>query len=321
MEQDASLSGNAYVLKTPSGLQRLDPGRVSVLSDGGKFIAGYYYFENSSKAGAPKFFPADEVAHWMPVPDPLRPFIGMSWLTPVASEILGDGEMESHRRKFFANAATPNMIVKIMQTLTPESRKAVEDAVSKKYTGNNQYKTMVIDQGADVKIVGSSFGDMQFTDLQAAAELRLCQAAGVPPQLAGVTLGLRASTFTNSVQAFRFLADGTIRPLWRSMVNSLESVVDLPADHSLWYDDSAVPALQQDAKDAAEIQRLRALSITALGRGGWTAESSRDAVTSGNMGLLVHTGLVPTTLQTEEDGLDGGDNASDEDASPNDPIN
>ncbi len=321
MEQDGSLAGNAYLLKTPDGLQRLNPGKMQVVSDGGRWVAGYFYWKDGINNGRPKFFEADEVAHWAPVPDPLRPFMGMSWLTPVASEILGDAEMESHRRKFFANAATPNMIVKIMQLLTPEARKTVEDAVARKYTGENAYKTMVIDAGADVQIVGSNFKDMSFVDLQAAGELRLCQAAGVPPQLAATALGLNASTFTNSVQSFRFWADGTIRPLWRSMANALETVVDVPPGETLWYDDSKVPALQQDAKDAAEILDFNARTITALGRGGWTPESSRDAVDAGNLALLDHTGLVPTTLQTEDDLLDSdADDAGDEDASPNDAL-
>ena len=320
MEQDASLAGNAYQLRTSEGLQRLNPGKMQVVSDGGKWIAGYFYWKDGIGMGNPVFFEADDVAHWAPVPDPLRPFMGMSWLTPVASEILGDGEMEAHRRTFFANAAVPNMIVKVMQLLTPDARKQVEDAVAKKYSGENAYKTMVIDQGADVQVVGSSFNDMQFVDLQAAGELRLCQAAGVPPQLVATALGLNASTFTNSVQSFRFFADGTIRPLWRSMAAALETVVDVPPGVSLWYDDSAVPALQQDAKDAAEILDFNARTITALGRGGWTPESSRDAIAAGNLGLLEHSGLIPTTLQTEDDLLDEGDDASDEDATPNDVV-
>ena len=324
MEQDASLQGNAYVHRTSTGaLQRLQPNKMQVVSDRTN-IRGYFYWPNGIGSGAATFIQVEDIAHWRPVPDPLRPFMGMSWLTPVASEILGDAEMEAHRRRFFANSATPNMIIKIMQTLSPTDLKLVQNTIDEKYGSvENAGKTLVVDRGADVKVVGSSFESMQFVDLQAAGELRVVQAAGIPPQIAHVALGLKASTFTNSAVMFRFWADGSIRPLWRSLAGALSNIVDIPAGSELWFDDSRVSALQQDTKDQAEIFDSNARTIGALIRAGWTADSARDAVVSGNFGLLTHSGLIPNTLQTEDDLTDltnDGVSPSDEDAIPGDPI-
>lgn len=314
MEQDASLSGNAYVHRTPDGLQRLDPGKMQVVSDG-MWVAGYFYHPNGLNAGPVTFLPVEDVAHWTPVPDPLRPYMGMSWMAPVASEILGDREMERHRRKFFENAATPNMIVKLEQALDADARREFEKAIAKRYGSvENAYKTMVVDRGADVQMVGSSFQDMQFVDVQAQGEIRICQAAGVPPQLVGTQLGLKSSTFTNYTQAFRWFVDATARPLWRSMAGALSTIVDVPDDAELWYDDRRVPALQQDAKDQADIFDANARTIGVLVRAGFTADSSRDAVTNGNFDVLEHTGLVPNTLQNEEDMAADGMSPGDEDA-------
>ena len=314
LEQAGSLQGNGYVLSTPNGWQVLNPSKVQVVSDG-MWVAGYLYWSDGIGVGRSRFLPVDDVAHYAPNPDPLRPYLGMSWMTAVASEILGDRDMEAHRRKFFSHAATPNMIVKIEQSLQPEDRHRLEEAVSRRYSGDNAWKTMIIDQGADVQVVGSSFADMQFVDVQAQGEIRVCQAAGVPPQLIGTQLGLKSSTFTNYTQAFRWFVDATIRPLWRSMAKALETIVDVPAGAELWYDDRRVPALQQDAKDQADIFDANARTIGALIRAGWTADSSRDAVLSGNFGVLEHTGLMPNTLQHDDDGQSPGD----EDAEPGDP--
>jgi len=320
MEQDASIAGNAYIHRTTSGtLQRLRPDWVSIVTDGFQPF-GYRY---EAPGSDPIMLPVEDVAHYAPIPDPQAPYRGMSWLSPVAKEIMSDRSMESHRNKYFQNAATPNMIVKVEQALSADDRQVIEQAMARKYVGDNAYKTMVIDRGADVQIVGNSMVDMAFADVQGVGEVRIASAAGVPPQLLGTQLGLKSSTFTNYTQAFRFFVDGTIRPLWRGMAGALERIVDVPAGSRLWYDDRFVPALQQDAQDEAAIYDANARTIGALIRSGFDPDACVDAVQNSDLSSLLgaHLGFLPTTLQPDEgDGPQvavGG--VADEDTSPSDP--
>jgi hypothetical protein len=68
-------------------------------------------------------------------------------------------------------------------------------------------------------------------------------------------------------------------------------------DSELWFDTADMPLLREDAKDAAEIEQIKATTITILVREGFTAESAMAAVMGQDMALLKHTGLVSVQLQ------------------------
>lgn len=302
-EQDVSLAGNFYVRKVGNRLERMRPDWVSIVSgidaNGVRHLAGYVYTEGGTASGNPGVaLDVREVGHWSPIPDPLAPFRGMSWLTPVAREIVGDKAMSRHKNRFFNNAATPNMIVSTREKLEPEQREQFISAFRARHEGvDNAYKTVLIDGGADISVVGNSFEQMSFGTVQAAGENRIAVASGVPSIVVGLKEGLQASTYSNYNQAMRRFADMTIRPMWRSLAKSLEGLVDTPGDSRLWYDDGHIAALQQDAKDGAEIQQVQAASIRTLTDAGYTPESAIAAVTSGDMKQLQHTGVFSVQLQ------------------------
>jgi hypothetical protein len=70
-----------------------------------------------------------------------------------------------------------------------------------------------------------------------------------------------------------------------------------PSAARLWYDDRDIPALQEDEKDAADIQHVKAATISQLVREGFTADSVVMAVDAGDMTLLKHTGRLSVQLQ------------------------
>ena len=100
MEQDASLSGNAYVYRgsEASHLQRLQPDKVQVLSNGRQVI-GYLYYPNGVDNGPSMALMRDEVAHYTPIPDPAQNFIGMSWVQTVLLDSMTDQQMARHQAK------------------------------------------------------------------------------------------------------------------------------------------------------------------------------------------------------------------------------
>lgn len=308
MLQDVDLVGNAFVRRTTPmaesvGLERLRPDWVTIiLGSDPDFktlqVVGYGY-EPDGPGGRkpPVVFDRSEVAHWCPVPDPVATYRGMSWLSPVLREVSADSKATEHKLRFFDNAATPNMVVKFDATKTPEQVEKFKSIMDASHAGaRNAYKTLFLGGGADATTVGLDFKQMDFKATQGAGETRIAAAAGVPPVIVGLSEGLQAATYSNYGQARRRFADMTMRPLWRSLCASLETVIPAPPRSRLWYDDRDIPALQEDQKDAADIELVKATTIAALVREGYTPESVVAAVVAQDMTLLEHTGRVSVQL-------------------------
>lgn len=303
-EQDASLAGNSYdYLAAPGRVQRLRPDWTSIIgSDDGRDLLGYLY---KPPGGEQHFILPDEMAHWSPIPDPDAAFRGMSWLTPVATEILADTDMTRHKRAFLKNAATPNLIVKLEGKPDPDVKKSILATLALKHTRpENAYRTLLLEGGADVQIVGANLRQLEFAVTQAAGENRIAVAAGVPAIVVGLKEGLQAATYSNYGQAMRRFGDLTARPLWRSMAASFESLVPVPADSRLWFDVSEIAALRQDETDVSKIQQQQAGTIESHIRSGFTPESARDAVLTDDLTKLVHTGLTSVQLHPDPEGED-----------------
>lgn len=315
MIQDADLAGNSYWTRVDSEMVRMRPDWVQIvlerrrLHDGdlGWKRYGYLYQEPGCD---PVFLWPEEVAHFVPTPDPLASFRGMSWLTPVIRETQNDNLMAAHKKKFMENAATPNLVVKLSREVTPENFAKFKTKMDTSHRGmENAYKTLYLGGGADVSVVGKDFQQLDFSKVQGAGETRIAAAAGVPPIIVGLSEGLQAATYSNYGQARRRFADGTIHPLWQNAAGSLEHLVAPASGLSqavrLWYDSNDVPFLREDRKDAAEIQGIQSRTIRALTDAGYTPESVQRAVQAEDWGLLVHTGLFSVQLQRPGAGTPG----------------
>jgi len=308
MIQDADLAGNAFVTRDNTELVRLRPDWVDIAvvaraRQGGVLgwqKIGYVYHEGGrhSKHEPVGLLP-DEVCHFMPIPDPLASFRGMSWLTPVAREIQGDGLMNRHKRKFFENGASPNLVVKHDVGASPEKVERFAAMLAEKHGGvDNAYKTMNLYPGADVTVVGKDLRQIDFKSVQGAGETRIAAAAGVPPVIVGLSEGLQAATYSNYAQARRRFGDGTVHPLWQNVSGSMEPLLSLPGpDVRLWYDVDDVPFLREDAADAANISFTRAQTIRHYTDAGFTPESAVKAVMADDERLLVHSGLYSVQLR------------------------
>jgi hypothetical protein len=210
MISDADLAGNAYVAKRPDGVRRLNPDWVTIILGSRMLpqnpnwaldlqVAGYM-FHPGGRGGGEEPIPlaADEVAHFAPIPDPMANFRGMSWLTPVIREILGDQAASSHKLKFFENGATPNLVVSLDPGVDLETfQKWVEKFDEKTEGAANAFKTLYLGGGADAKTIGANMRQVDFKAVQGAGETRIAAAAGVPPVVVGFSEGLAAATYSN----------------------------------------------------------------------------------------------------------------------------
>lgn len=316
MVLNADMAGTAFVARRAERPDRLmllrpdwvemvlgsdmDPGEAGFAMDAD--LLGVMYYpggKGSGREAVPLL--ADEVAVWAPQPDPLAAYRGVSWMTAAGREIDADVAASTHKLAFFENGATPQLII----SFGPEVKKAdFQDWVRKfemRHTGaGNAYKTLAVGAGAEVTAIGKDLQQLDFKATQGAGETRIAAASGVHPVVAALSEGMAGSSLNagNFRAACRLVADRTLRPLWGGLFAALETIVPAPDGRSeLWYAEKEISFLQEDRKDAAEIQASKAQTIATLVREGFTADSAIAAVEGEDMGLLVHSGLLSVQLQ------------------------
>lgn len=331
MLQHSDLAGNAYVALLNNELVVMRPDWVDIVVEPrdvsygksgvgqiGYRKLGFIYTEGGDKSGNdPVYLWADQVAHFCPIPDPLATFRGMSWLTPILREIQADQAMTKHQSKFFDNGATVNMVVKHPSGATRDKVEAwVKEFEAEHRGAENAYKTLQLYPGADATPVGSNMKDIDFKEVRGGGETRIAAAAGIAPVIVGLSEGLAAATYSNYGQARRRVADGTAHPWWQNLSGSMQQIIRPPDKATrLWYATTDVPFLREDEKDAADIQKTRAETISTLITAGYKPESVVAAVSSGDFGLLVHTGMYSVQLQKP-----GQESPSEPAAPPADPA-
>ncbi|NJP24447.1 phage portal protein [Microbispora sp. SCL1-1] len=309
--QDADLAGNAYVTKLDGRLRRLRPDWVTIVmaseSEPELFgdaldaeLLGYWYSPRRAGARKDYFLLPDQVAHFAPIPDPAAHWRGMSWITPVLQEISGDLAATKHKLSQFRNGATPTMVVRLDASVTPDMFKRFKALMDDQHKGaDNAGKTLYLGGGADVTPLTFDLQRLDFRHVQGAGESRLASAAGVPPIIVGFSEGLSGSSLNagNYGSAKRRFVDATMRPLWRNVAGSLATLVPVPSDAELWWDDRDIAFLREDARDRADIEHTKASTIRQLVDAGYTPESVVAAVEAEDMTLLEHSGLYSVQLQ------------------------
>lgn len=307
---DADTKGAFFGVREADTIYRRDPMKMSVVLSGDPLedefvdILGYVYRPKGKQGPAYTYTPS-EVCHWTPVLDPDSSYTkGMSWLTPILREVRSDNSATDHKAQFFANGATPNMVVKFPENVMDQDQfdrfKAKMEA---EYAGSRGAgKTLYLAPGADVEVVGKDFKEMDFSETQGRDETRIASAAGVAPVLVGLKESLGGSSLNagNYQAARRAFADGTMSDLYRGFVSSLETIVPPPQNKGpakLWFDLSQVPFFREDRGDAATIRSTQATTLKQLIDAGFTPESAIAALEAEDFTLLVHTGMYSVQLQ------------------------
>jgi hypothetical protein len=316
MVLNADMAGTAFVARRherPDRLMLMRPDWVVMVlgsnedPEGAQFamdadLLGVLYYPGGQGSGRdPVPLLADEVAVWAPSPDPAAAYRGVSWLSPVGREVDADVAATTHKLAFFENGATPQMIVSLGPEVKREAMTAMMQTLEQKHTGvGNAYRTLVLGGGATPHIVGKDLQQLDFKVTQGGGETRIAAASGVHPVVAALSEGMAGSSLNagNFRAACRLVADRTLRPLWGSLFASLETIMwEKPSDADLWYPEKEISFLQEDRKDAADIELTKAQTIAALVREGFEPASVIAAVEAEDMNLLVHSGLLSVQLQ------------------------
>jgi phage portal protein BeeE len=331
-EQDVSLAGNFYARHHRNRLWRLRPDWVHILlgsqldvDDPAEAIdaevIGYLWGKPGNKKMTALL--PEEVAHWSPIPDPLANYRGMSWITPIAREVGADHGAVVHRGRFFAEGATPNLVVMPDATVSYDEFKEWKDEFQDEHAGSwNAWKTLFLGGGSTVQVVGSSMKDMDYKAIMGVGETRIAAAAGVPPIVAGFSEGLESATYSNYGQARRKFGDHFARPQWRSFCAAIAKLLSRPSGpNRLWYDDRDIAFLREDSGDEAKIRQTDAITVRQLVEAGYEPDAAVAYVSSGQLSELTgkHSGLTsvqltppgaggqePADARTDESGDSGG---------------
>jgi len=330
MEQDRGMAGNAYVRKVSDGeLVRMRPDTVTIISEEVKDDLGRIwkrpagYSEDLGPLGysdrEPQIYDTDEVAHWAPDPDPVAQWRGMSWLTPVLREITGDSGLTEYKIAHVSNGAMPGVILKYSQKLSDDAIRKLRTRIAAKFGGpDNAGKTLVLDEGADLLVAGSSLEQLQFTTVQGAGVERILAAGAVPAEVCGLTAGGTTSASAGYETAMRRFADLWARPSWRSACSALEVLVPHAADRDgvrLWYDVGGIAALREGELARAQSTLVRSQALAAFVNAGFTRESAIQAAESGDLSLLqpdpnaLPPGVTGRETSTLRENAPGGPNS------------
>jgi phage portal protein BeeE len=309
MEWHAGLAGNAYVLRQRDRLRVLRPDWVAVVH-GSKMepddpmfaldseLLGYVYQNGGIGSGnqnKPQTLQVSDVAHWTPLPDPESPSMGMSWITPAIRDIQGDKSATEHKLKFFANGATPNLVVKGIPAATQEAFEEIVDAMEAKHSGiRNAYKTLYLTAGADASVIGSNLQEVAFKEVQGAGETRISVLSRVPAPLLGISEGLAGSSLNagNFGMARRMFADTWVYPALEGLAHALAPIINVPQGSELWFDTVDIPLLREDGKDQADIDAVKAQAIRTMVEAGFEPKTAVATVAPDWATTLTHTGLV-----------------------------
>lgn len=308
----ADFAGNAYLTADDDGhLGFLRPDWTDIVlgvrTTSGRSLGfsklGYAYYDEGQRDREPVLLQVGEVAHFAPYPDPLASFRGMSWLTPIVRELTSDEAATRHKQTFFENAATPNLAVKLKETVTPAQFDDFVARMDAQHKGPwNAGKTLYLGGGADVQAVGGDMRQMDFKVVQGAGESRIAAASGVGAVIAQFSEGMQGSSLNagNYTAVRRRFSDIPMRHAWQAAAGSLQRLVGTPDGSRLWYDVDDISFLQEDALDAAEIVSTKSSAMRQLIDAGYDPDSVTTAVDSGDLSLLEHSGLPSVQLQPTE---------------------
>lgn len=315
MEWHVGLAGNSFVRDdyARGRLQVLRPDWVRIVLGSqsepddpagaldGELI-GYAYCNGGWKNpnAKPITLLPEEVAHWSPLPDPEATYRGMSWMTPALRDIQADRATTTHKLKFFENAGTPNLVFTGLRAPNEAAFNDIVRKIDRRHNGvRNAFKSIYLQEGADVTVVGADMKGLDLANVQGRGETRIAMLSKVPAPILQISEGLQGSSLNagNWSQARRNFADIWIYPTLTSLCAALGTIVKAPTDAELWWSTADMPLLREDAKDQAEILTAQVTAVKTAVEAGFTADSAVAAIQANDVSLLQHSGLLSVQLQ------------------------
>ncbi len=243
--KERSVAGQVIAL-WPLRPDRVGPVYSTSSQPGQKVLAGYAY--QSPDMTTPVLIPRrDALAFNFPDPDGESGGIveGFGPLSAVSRQIAADNKATDHVGALLANYAQPGVALKVQDSVDEETANLIKAKFKQEFGGTRLGMPAILDAGAEIQTLGFTLRDLEFPELRANAEARVCGAVGVPPILAGVKVGLDRSTFSNMQEARGFFAETTLSWYWRRYADQYTNdlAAEFGEDLTCEYDTSEVRAL------------------------------------------------------------------------------
>lgn len=220
------LRGNAYALKSRARgrlreLIPLHPDRVQVKQEDDLRLT----FEVSLKDGTVKKYEQKDIFRLNGLS-----FNGFTGINPIryAREAIGLSlATEQHGSLLFKNGAQPIGVLTHPQTLTPEAGKKLKESWQEAHSGDNQFKTALLEEGLAWKPLGMTSEDSQFLETRKFQRNAIASIFRVPPHKIG---DLERATFSNiEQQSIEFVTD-SLMPYLRRWEQSITRDLVLPVE-------------------------------------------------------------------------------------------
>jgi HK97 family phage portal protein len=301
------LAGNCYWLiqrgrdGLPAELWPLRPDLIRILPTQNPRVWNYGYVLDPSTSARGTLteiipVPQRDIVH-VKYPNPLDAYFGQPPLRAAARAVSLDNAATDFVDSLLRNDATPTTVVTTQDRVDDALVNRLRARWMARFGGRNRGGPVFLQKGMDIKAIGLNLRDLEFPDLRAYSESRICAAFDVPPILVGAKVGLDRSTFTNYGEARKQLWEEAIFSLQRRFGDAVAAKL-LPnfsgvgrSRVQLRWDNSDVLALQE--AESARWER----ATNALARGGITINDFRrtvelEPVASGDV-FLMPAGVVP----------------------------
>lgn len=186
-----------------------------------------------------------------------QPTRGLSPLVSLITEINVDNESSRFLYSLLRNNAVPGTIIKYKGALTQEAKEALRTTFNDSFGGMNRGSVGVLESVEDVSIdrLSMNIAEMDFQNLLATSETRICAAFGIPIILIGLNTGLQRSVQGAPSELKRQFVENTLVPQWREigsiftahLLPEFDQSPDLAAQFRL----TDVQALQEDRNAAS----------------------------------------------------------------------
>lgn len=318
VETHVAFAGKAVIAGRDDGFELLRPDRAHPVmastvetSDpqvviGSGDLVGWLYYKNGHDSPPETLMP-EQVATFIPEPNPTNPFEGEAWVWAVVEDVMIGRYGNEHVKSYFKNGATPRTIIMPDKTLSPDQIGEFQGVFDEKHRGaGNAYKTAWIGGGSSIQVIGSNLADLDLTHVTGAVDSAVSVRSRVPASVLGTREGMQGSALNagNYTATRRLWADGWFTPHADNFMASVAKLLPSPAGGPtvLTFDPDRVLFLQEDRKDAAEIDSIKAAAIRQLIDAGFEPSSAVDAIVNENFARLNHTGLTSVQLVAPDPG-------------------
>ncbi len=261
------LDGNSYLLKVRAGgtafdsiagnvteLWPISPTVISPVTE--RNSRGYIdYYARQVKPGKYERIPPENIVHFRLGLDDRDHRLGLSPFKRLVRAIATDDEADKYVEAFLKNYGTPSLFILLSDaTLSEERALEIKRRFAVEFGAEGRGRVGILNNGADVKTVGATLEQANLEVLRNVPEARIAAVLGVPPAMAGLTVGLQqTSNYASMRQITENFTERKLVPLWRMLGAKLSHRSGLRSDFFasdpnivIRHDLTMVRALQED---------------------------------------------------------------------------